>query len=167
MRRHVVLVGMFFFLAAIVGCGSDTGDAQVSQAIGVINNARARLAVVKDEINKAVDKAAKENKELTDNDLKPAVVEAGELRKFAAELQKVKDKSDAMKGAITPEEREELARRFKGRLEEASIALQKTRDELDQAMKRAEDRGPKTAVDELRKTLRLAQGDFEVIARQQ
>lgn len=166
MKRHLVLVGVFFLLGSLVGCSSESGDAEISQAINVMNNARARLAVVKNEVNKAVDNAAKDNKELTDSDLKPAVNEAGKLREVGTELQKVKERTDALKNSITPEERAELARRFKSRWEEASIELQKTQDELDQAIKRAEDRGPKSAVDELKKTLRLGLGDFEIITRQ-
>jgi hypothetical protein len=168
MKRHLVLVGVFFLLAGLVGCGSDSGDAPVNQAIVVMNNARARLAAVKNEVNKAVDKAASENnRELKDEDLKPAVTEASRLKDVGIELQKVKERADALKSSITAEERDELTRRFKGRWEQESIELQKTQDELDQAIKKAEDRGPKTAVDELKKTLRLGLGDFEVIARQQ
>ena len=166
MKRYLVLIGAFLALAGMVGCSSNSGDGQMSQAIAVMNNARGRLDAVKNKVNEAVDKAAKENKELTDNDLKAAVNEASKLKDVGSELQKVKERTDALKGSITPEEREDLLKRYKGRWEQESIALQKTQDELDQAIKRAEDRGPKTAVDELRKTLRLSQADFEVIARQ-
>jgi uncharacterized protein YdcH (DUF465 family) len=167
MKRQLVLVGIFFLLAGLVGCGSESGDAQVSQAIVVMNNARARLAAVKNEVNKAVDKAAGENnRELTGDDFKPAVTAAGGLKEAGSELQRVRERTEALKGSITPEERDELTKRFKSRWEQESIELQKTQDELDQAIKRAEDRGPKTAVDELKKTLRLGLGDFEVIARQ-
>jgi hypothetical protein len=167
MKRHVVLVSAFLVLGGMVGCSSNSGDAQMGQAIAVMDSARGRLDAVKNEVNKAVDKAAKDNKQLTDNDLKPAVEEARKLKDVGSELQRVKERTDALKGTITPEQREDLLKRFKGRWEESSIALQKTQDDLDQAIKRAEDRGPKTSVDELRKTLRLSEADFEVIARQQ
>jgi len=167
MKRNVVLVGIGFLLIGLVGCGSNSRDALVNRDINVIDGAAAQLGVVRDKVNEALDKSAKEKRALTGDDLKPAVQAAAALKDVGKAMQKLKEQTDALTDSITKEEREELAQRFKARLQGAMVSLVKSQQEMDQAIRKAEDKGPKQAVVELKKTLELAQSEFGVLAKQQ
>jgi hypothetical protein len=167
MKRIVVLAGTFCLLAGLIGCSSNVGDALLNADVEVMNKSAAQLRSVKDRVNEAVQKAAKDNKSLTDTDLKPAVKAAEALKDIGKALQQLKEKTDALKDSTTKEEREELAQRFKDRMLTATVDLVKAQQEVDQAIRKAEERGPREAVDELKKTLRMAEGEFEVLAKQQ
>ncbi|HEV2948547.1 MAG TPA: hypothetical protein VGX70_14320 [Gemmataceae bacterium] len=168
MKRIVVLAGMFCLLAGLIGCSSNLGEALLNADIDVMNKAAAQLRSVKDRVNEAVQKAAKDNKSLTDTDLKPAVEAAKALKEIGNALQKLKEKTDTLKDSTTPEEREELAKRFSGRMQTATVDLIKAQQELDQAIRKAEGaRSERDAVVTLKNTLREAEGEFEVLAKQQ
>ena len=166
MKRCVVLVGTFWLLAAVAGCSSDPRDAFLAQEISTIDKATEQLRSVKVEVNKAVEKAAKDNKALTAADLEPAVKAADKLRDIGKEMQMLKEKTDALKESTTKDEREELVQKYRDKLQGALVKLDKAQTEMDQAVKKADERGPREVVDVLKKTLRQAQGEFQTIAKQ-
>jgi hypothetical protein len=98
--------------------------------------------------------------------LKPAVNQATKLKELGRQLQALKEKTDSLKEAITKEERDELAKNYRKKLQDALVGLDKAQTEMDQAIRRAEEKGPREAVDELKNTLKLVQGEFEVLAKQ-
>jgi hypothetical protein len=154
-------------MAAVLGCSSNPSDVLGNATISTVNKAAEDLRIVKTKVNEAVDKSTKDNKELTDNDLKPAVNAAAKLKDVGREMQQIKERTDALKDSISKAEREELDQRFKGRLQDALVALDKAVTEVDQAVRRAEEKAPnKQVVDELKKTLKIAKGEFEVLAKQ-
>jgi hypothetical protein len=166
MKRRVVFAAACWLLASMVGCSSNPREAQLDAVIFTVNNTKAKLDIVKKKVTEALEKAAKANKNLTDADLKDAVAAAAELRNAGKAMQQIKEKTDSLKDSTTKEERDELIQKFRDKLQSALVGLDKAQSEVDDAIKKAEDRGPKEAVDELKKTLKLAQGEFEVLARQ-
>jgi hypothetical protein len=167
MRRTAVLLGTgLLLLAGAVGCSSNPRDALVNNNINVLRDATVHLRSVKDKVNAAVQKATSENKQLTAADLKPAVDAVSQLRDDGKRLQKTKEDTDALKNPTSPEEREELRKRFQGKWEEANVDLEKAQQELDVALRKAEERSSRDTVDELKKTLNLAEMEFKVLARQ-
>jgi hypothetical protein len=167
MRRGAILLGMgLLLLAGVVGCGSNPRDALVNSEINLIRDATVHLRGIKDKVNAAVQKSTSENKPLTSADLKPAVDAVTQLREDGKRLQKSKEDTDALKTTTPPEERDELRKRFQGKWEEASVDLEKAQQELDLALRKAEERSNKDTVDELKKTLNLAELEFKVLARQ-
>jgi hypothetical protein len=166
MKRSIVLVGTFWLLAAVAGCSSDPRAGFLDLEISTINKATDQLRSVKVDVDKAVDKATKENKPVTAADLEPAVKAADKLRDIGKELQMLKEKTDALKDSTTKEEREELVKRYQDKLQKALVKLDEAQTAMDQAVKKADEKGPREVVDILKKTLRQAEGEFQTIAKQ-
>jgi hypothetical protein len=164
MNRTVVLLGTVLPLLGVVGCGSNPRDALVNNNIAVLRDATVQLRSVKDKVNAAVEKATKEQKTLSAADLKPAVDAAAQLREVGKRLQKNKEDTDTLKDTTPPQERDDLRKRFQTKWVEANVDLERAQQELDTALRKAEERSTREIVSELKNTLTQAQLEFKVLA---
>jgi len=162
MKRTIVLAGTVCLVAGLAGCSSNPGEAQLNADIGAMRKAAAQCRVIKDKVNEALAKS-KDNK----LDLKAAVNAVIQLKEDGKEMQLIREHTDLVKDNTTPEQRQDLVKRFKEKFEEAGVELQKAEEEMDAAIRKADEHGPKEAVEELKKTLVLAMHEFEMLAKQQ
>ncbi len=168
MKRSFVLIGTFGLLACTVGCSSNPRETVLNATIGTVDKAAAQLRNIKANITAALEKSDKEKKPLTEDEFKPAIAAAAELKKVAKEKQTLRDQADALKDSTTKEEREELSKKYRDRWEGAMVQLVKAQTEVSQAIKQVEDRGgnDRNAVESLKKALSEAQGEFEGLTKQ-
>jgi hypothetical protein len=99
MRKAIGLAGALFLLAGVSGCGGESHEALISDMIGVIRDTAKTLSEIKDK--------------------KSAEEKAPELAREGEALRKLKQRADALKEPLTPEEKKRLNSEYKDRLQEA------------------------------------------------
>ena len=162
MKRFLVL-GCTFLL---VGCGSDSREGLIDDAVGMINSATREVGTIKTNVNKAVEEvqSGKEPK----LDLSNAMKSADQLKKIGEEAQKIKRRIEQERATITEEEKEMYFTKKRDDLRRESEALLKKHAELNKALNEAEQlsSSAKAEVEKLREKLTEAQSPFVALTRQ-
>ncbi len=162
MKRSALLLGAFWFCFILSGCSSDAQGDAVGNVVQLMQGAAGDIELVTREVDSAVNKFQKDKTPL---DLGEAIKMTKKLEETGKKAQEAKVKQiDRVKVADT-EEKDELAAKFKGRINDAFSALMKAKKNLGEALQKAEaiDRDK---TEELRTKIREAEGPFETLARQ-
>jgi hypothetical protein len=167
MRKWAVLSSTFFLLAGISGCASDQRDSLITGTIQETDRAATTLGSIKSALNEALKKADKEKRPLAAKDLEEAVKQTDTLKTIGREMQKIKQKTDSLKEALTKEDQEKLLDRYKDKVTPAVTRLQEEQQELNKVLakvKQAE--AQKDALEPFLRGFKEAQGEFAVLAKQ-
>lgn len=147
----------------LVGCASDPREARINSAIGYLTRAASDIRQVKENVSEAVKKA--ENKKLASAPLKEAYTAIESLKNLAKEMQKVKQDIEGLAAATSPDQRDDLAQKFRSKLTLEMAEIDRERRELEKTILEAEAIDP-DAARELRSKLSEAEGNFVMLARQ-
>jgi F0F1-type ATP synthase membrane subunit b/b' len=158
MRFGAVLLPLFLF-----GCATDPREGLISSAIGQLNEAANKIASIKDDVDKSIAKG--ENNKLSAKELKDSYTSIEDLKNLSKEMQKIKQRADAVGGTLTADERTNLREQFQKRLNDAMANIERERSELEKKLVEAEAKDP-DAVKELRSKLTEVEGNFVMLARQ-
>lgn len=159
-----VMPACALFLSSVLGCGSDNHEKWIHETLDTLNKTTDQVRQIKKNITDEVAKA-KEKKDLSADQFKPAFAITEELNKNGAILLELKRKIDARKDKITKEQREDFAQRYRDQLQKTVEDLAVEQKALDVALQQAEELNA-SAVVELKKKLREAQGKFELVSKQ-
>jgi hypothetical protein len=168
MKRILVLSCTILLFSGVSGCSSDSRDVQVNKAINVLELASTKLANVRAEVEKASKKAKETGGEIKAKDLDEAVKSADELEKLAKSMQAINGDVDALKDTITKEEREDLKKKYQGRLEQVVKRVDEEQKSLDASIREAENLNinvNKDALEPLRKKMEKLNGEFQNLSK--
>jgi hypothetical protein len=175
MKRLGVLGSLFVALFSLAGCGADPRDGEIKNAITLFNNAAANMRAVKQELDKAIETAKKDNKKLTEKDLKAAEDSTKNLRTFGKQLavgENVPGGNLSVRGLIelyaegaTDAQKKRLAEKYQSQLIDLITNIQKAQQELDAALVSVEPLAEPAAMKHLRKAINDSREEFRVLAR--
>jgi hypothetical protein len=163
MKRSLVLLGTFFLMGLLSGCGEESRNDIITGTNATMSEAAANIESVAKGVKEAVDKAQKENSNQLDftNIQKPIE----QLGKSGEKMQKIKATLESMRGSITQEEKVQNAENEKSNINNNYKRLVQKSDELETALKKAAEVNERETR-ELRDKIRKALGPFESLSRQ-
>src|SRR5262249_23191693 len=125
-----LLCGLLF---CAVGCGTDEQDQIISSTLDVANKVTDNLREINKSVRKAITTSDKKNQKIAEKDeyLLRAFASAQELRKLGERLQRLKELSDILKEKTSPEHSKELADRYRNKLHNNVLNLEKEERALD------------------------------------
>jgi hypothetical protein len=165
MKKLSARAAVIFTVLTLSGCGSDLRETLISSAVGDMNKAAGSLSSIKENLEKLDKEKKNEDKVAL---LKKAAESTNTLRSAALGLQRVKQASLQLEPA-SKETRDEYREKYQDRLRAAVQRLEKEQKGLNEALIQAEKKHPdqKKELAELKQKLQLAQGEFELQAKQQ
>jgi oligoendopeptidase F len=160
MKKWLLALGALCFPVVLTGCGTDEREAIVAKAVDRLNQAASSLRSVKDNVSKwATEVGDAEKAKLLNN----AIRASEDIRKVGQDFQEYKSRIDKL-GPLSKDDRDKNLEKFGGKLRSSIENLHKEMTDLDQAFAAAEKTNA-TALEPLRKKLREAQAEFEVLIK--
>ena len=169
MKKLAVLLGTFL-ACGVVGCSADPNDIIMSETIAALRDTTNQIEQLSSALTAETAEAKKTGKPLSIVKIKKATEDAGDLKKPALRLQRVKAEIEIRKDNMTKDQREALASKYKADFQRAMADLDAAERKLDAALKAAEpaaDSDGKVALDNLREKLKESQDEFEVLNKRQ
>lgn len=147
-------------MCGLLGCGSDVRESLVVMAVKQVGDAATNLGNIKENVEKW-EKETKDPEKA--RHIKTAIEATERLKRNGQTLQEIKQEA-AKLDPISPEEKEELGKNFRKRLQTDVDRLSKEMNALNQTMARAE-KASKSGIADLKQKLQVAQSEFEVLTR--
>jgi hypothetical protein len=169
MKKLCVLLGTLLS-CSVVGCSADPNDLLVGDTIAQLKLATSHIEQVANTLTTATAEAKKTGKPLAIAKIATATEQAGELKKPALMLQRIKAETEIRKDNISTAQKEALATKHKADFQRAMADLDAAEKKLDAALKDAEpvaDGDGKQALEKLREKLKEGQDEFEVLNKRQ
>jgi len=171
MKKFYVLLGTFAS-CCLVGCGSDENERLVSDTLAKLSNTTTLIEQIRKTVGDAVTDAKNNKKPLAKAAILKATEEAGQLKGLAEYLQRLKGAADFNKDSITPDQRNELAKKHKKAFQKGLVALDQAQKALDVTMREADaiaesDPDARANLKLLREKLKEGQDEFEVLSKRQ
>jgi hypothetical protein len=171
MRKLYALLGALL-MCAVVGCGEDTNEKIIADTVSILDGTRSDIEQITKTIGDAVSQAKKDGKPLDLTKIEKATQETAAFKKKAEALQRYKAETDVIKDVVTPQQREEFAKKYKSQFQEKLQRLDEAQKSLEAALRDAEtvaasNAESKDAVGKLRDALKEAQNEFEVLTKRQ
>jgi hypothetical protein len=160
MKKWIAWASAVVVMVCLTGCGSDLREVLVGKAIDDLGKAASTIQGIRENVEKweAETKDA-EKKKFLDN----AISATDTLKQVGQGFQGIKQATERLEPS-SREQREELRRSFRDRLDKAIERLRKEQRSLNDAITRA-DGIKKGALAELKEKLQQAQGEFEVLTK--
>ena len=163
-----LLCGLLF---GAVGCGTDDQDQIISSTLNIVTEVTQNLSETKKSLREAITASDKKNQPIAEKDeyLLRAFASAQELSNLGKRLQRLKELSDILKEKTSEEHSKELAARYRKRLQDNVLNLQKEERELDVALAQAEakaDENGKRQLKNVREEIKKGREAFEVLTKQ-
>jgi hypothetical protein len=168
-RAATCLLGGFLFCA--VGCGTDPQDEVISSTLNKVTEVTQNLSEIKKSVREAVTTNEAKKRSIGEKDeyLLRAYTSAQDLRKLGERVQHLKEVSDILKDKTSAVYSKELAARYRTRLQDNILNLQKEERELDVALAQADanaDEGGKRQLKNVREEIKKGREAFEVLTKQ-
>jgi len=164
MKRLLVTLGTILFCSALSGCSGDPQSVAIANVIDKMREASGDIGSIAKEVETALKKQEKENKSL---DLSAAITATTKLESTGKNLQKIKVEHINNLKPIDDDKKQELAKDFKQRINNAFTELVKEKANLNEQLQKASvNPENREKVEELRTKIREAEGPFETLARQ-
>jgi hypothetical protein len=171
MRKLYVLLGTLL-TCTVVGCGEDANDSVIAGTISILDGTTSHIEQITKIVNDAVSQAKKDSQPLDIAKIATATQIATELKKKAQDLQSAKARIDVSKDGLTPEQREDYAKRYKAAFQQKLQNLDAAQKNLEVALREADavaatNSESKAALEKLRDALKESQNEFEVLTKRQ
>jgi hypothetical protein len=162
-------------LLGAVGCGSDDQDQIISRTLTTVDEVSGNLSEINKTVREAITANDKKNQKIGEKDeyLLRAFASAQELRKLGERLQRLKELSDILKEKTSPEHSKELADRYRNKLHDKVLNLEKEERALDVTLAEADEKadasGKRLLNDEnrsIRAEIKKGREAFEVLTKQ-
>jgi hypothetical protein len=168
-------------LLGVAGCGSDPQDEIISGTLNRLTEVTQNLGEIKKSVREAINASDSKGVRIGEKDeyLLRALASAQDLRKLGERLQHLKELSDIMKDKTSPEFSKDLAARYRNRLQDNVLNLEKEERALDvalaEAYKKADEGGQGLLGDEplkkedqssIRAEIKKGREAFEVLTKQ-
>jgi hypothetical protein len=179
MIRVVGIGAVFVSVLLFSGCGSDRREAPINSVITAINLSSENLKNINgylksaeklksqfDEAQKGDDDAAKKQaKDEYDRKVAEVVTSVEELKKQATKLLEEMRRAEKNPLATTPEEKQELAKKYRRQVADALEGLSKERADLARTWTQVEKTLDEKTFKDLDLKFRQAEGEFENLSR--
>jgi hypothetical protein len=172
MRQAVLVIGFFFGLGLLSGCGEgDPVRGSINRIISQMEDGRIKIDNISADLKKAVDQAKDNGKPLKKEDLAAARKSMEGLRETGKKLHEFNTEAKQLKDKLTPERREQLRKEYHGKIDDATKALSTAYDELKLQMQRVQkalgdDPAQQKVFADLENDYHDAVQEFESIVRQ-
>ncbi len=156
-------------LAGLTGCGASQRDQEIRHVIELISNVSSTYRTLKDDLNKASDKHEKDKKPLTEEDWRPLVVKAEDLKKIAQEVQAYKGHLDSFRDSTSDEQKRRFAESYGVDFRDRVLEVDREERAYHVAFNRAYDLSNdlgKEEADKLRKTVKDGKDVFDLLTKQ-
>ena len=163
-----LLCGLLF---GAVGCGSDEQDQNISRTLTIVDEVSANFSEINKSVREAITTSEKKKQNIGEKDeyLLRAFATAQELRKLGERLQLRKEVMDILKEKTSPEYSKELADRYRNKLQDKVLNLEKEERALDVTLAQAEEKaddGGKRQLKNVREEIKKGREAFEVLTKQ-
>jgi type VI protein secretion system component VasK len=163
MKRTLAPLCAVLFTLFLAGCGDNGREDAINGVITMMETAGSDVKTIRTKVEDAVKKADNDPNKL---DLSDAAKAAENLEKETGKFaQRYRREVEIARANITDQEKEELASRFRDRINGAFKTLVTERDKLKEALQAADKLNP-DKTQELREKIRKAEAPFESLARQ-
>src|SRR5262249_54804702 len=134
-----LLCGLLF---GAVGCGTDDQDQIISRTLTTVDEVSGNLSEINKSAREAITTSEKKKQNIGEKDeyLLRAFASAQELRKLGERLQRLKELSDILKDKTSPQHSKELADRYRNKLHDKVVNLEKEQRALDVTLAQAEEK---------------------------
>ena len=167
MMRLLAAVSALLVCTLFVGCASETHEGLIKETISAMGTAANDVKMIKNRVDDAIKKV--EKGDTTKLDLTEATKLTEKLKGTGEEFQRIKRKVEQVRSLVSDDDRKKNAESSKGKLNDAFKDLLDQKEQLRQALEKAEKaqaQNAKAAVDDLRKKIVDAESPFEALARQ-
>ncbi len=154
MKRTLALLGALMLCATLAGCSTDPREGLVDAAVQDLNTAATKVTTINTKIKEAFDKSP------DSPDFKEVLNDIGGLKNIASDMKAKRTQANQLKSTTTPEERQELAKQVKVKLNEVITRLSKANAELDETIKAHNRETLKVVLDKLLE----ANSEFQAIS---
>jgi hypothetical protein len=163
-----LLCGLLF---CAVGCGTDDQDQIISRTLTTVDEVSGNLSEINKSVREAITTSEKKKQNIGEKDeyLLRAFTSAQELRKLGERLQRLKELSDILKDKTSPEHSKELVDRYRNKLHDKVLNLEKEERALDVTLSQAEEKaddGGKRQLKNVREEIKKGREAFEVLTKQ-
>jgi hypothetical protein len=158
-------------LLGAVGCGTDDQDTIISRTLTIVDEVSGNLSEINKSVREAITTSDKKKQSIGEKDehLVRAFTTAQELRKLGERLQGLKELSDIFKEKTSETHSKELADRYRNKLHDKVLNLEKEERALDVTLAQAEEKaddGGKRQLKNVREEIKKGREAFEVLTKQ-